>query len=45
MTEILQCNGNNDGACYLFNWILTTTLYVYALTLPAFLAIKLANRS
>ncbi|MBX0312983.1 MAG: hypothetical protein JHC31_14705 [Sulfurihydrogenibium sp.] len=45
MTEILTCSGSNSGACYLFNWIVTQTLYVYAITLPAFVAIKLINRS
>jgi hypothetical protein len=46
MTEILACSdSNNSGVCYLFNWILTQSLYIYALTLPVFLAVKLANRS
>jgi hypothetical protein len=45
MTEILTCSSGGSGACYLFNWILTQTLYVYAMTLPMFIAIKLINRS
>lgn len=42
--DIITCQ-DNAGFCAIFNWLFKTTLYVYALSLPAFLAIKLANRS
>jgi len=41
--DILNCSGSSS--CHLFNWIITQTLYVYVITLPIFVAIKLLNRS
>jgi hypothetical protein len=45
MSEILTCSDGNSGICFLFNWIIDQSLYMYAVTLPIFLAIKLISRS
>lgn len=42
--ELLSCS-NDIGACTLFNWIFSITMYLYVASLVGFIAIKLINRS